>query len=353
MIRKLRHRPRSDNQVNQARRRGGRWARRVYLAMVAALLVAISDYAWGDMVFLRADGVVVRDRVTVASTSRVRIEAVHVRGGQNVAAGDPLVQVESTEILNRIADLTLRHAELAQREAELHARLNKATALRPLAESHAAEMSEGIVRLRAGVSSGIVTGERYEDAMREHFDAQRRFADLTVDADALDAGIAALAEARLIAAEALDDLVSHYSEGETVATVPGAVGSDVPEVGEVYGAGAPLLSIHTGEPYVLAYLPATYLFTIEEGMSVRISDGRNAANGRIAEILPISKTLPAEFRTAFQPGDTRQLARITFDGAQPFPARASVRITAETPMPELLRSLQARYEDAVSGLKPS
>lgn len=295
--------------------------------MLAALGLGIGNYLWGDLLMLQADGIVLRDRTTVGATSVVRIEAVHVRSGQTVSAGDTLLRVGSTEILDRIADLSSRDADLAQREAALRSRRRLADDLLPFAERRADEAARVLDRLDVALDRGLVVTERHEDAMRAHFDAQTARLRLASERRTLDAEIAALATARRTVTDALRELKAHFRDGAIRATVSGTVGVDVPAVGEVYSAGEPLLSVFSGDTYVLAYLPRSYVFAIEPGMTVRVTDGRNSAEGAIAGILPVSQALPEELRTAFQPGDRRQLARIRISGEAQFPVFAGVHVT--------------------------
>lgn len=327
MVRKLRRRPRSDNHVNQIRRRRRGLGRRIYLLMLAVLGLGLANYFWGGLVMLHADGIVLRDRTAVAATSVVRIEAVHVRHGQSVHAGEVLLHVGSAEILDRVADLSAREAELAQREAALRSRMSLAADLLPLAKQRAEEAAGALTRLDGAVGRGLVLTERYDNAMRANYDAQTARLRLASERKSLDSEIAALTEARRTLNDALTALKSHFGDGTIRAAVSGAVGADVPAVGEVYNAGDPILSIFSGKSYILAYLPQNYLFAIDRGTAVRVSDGRHSVNGVITGILPVSQELPAAFQKAFRPGDRRQLARIDLPDGSPFPVFATVQVT--------------------------
>ena len=327
MVRKLRRRPRSDNHVNQIRGRRRGLGRRIYLLMLAVLGLGLANYLWGGLVLLHADGIVLRDRTTVAATSVVRIEAVHVRHGQSVQAGEILLHVGSAEILDRVADLSARDADLAQREAALRSRIRLAADLLPLAKQRAEEAAGVLTRLDGAVGRGLVLTERYDNAMRANYDAQTTRLRLASERKSLDAEVAALTEARRTLTDALTSLKSHFGDGTIRAAVSGTVGTDVPAVGEVYNAGDPILSIFSGKSYILAYLPQNYLFAIKPGTAVRVTDGRHSMNGVITGILPVSQELPTAFQRAFRPGDRRQLARIELPGDSPFPVFATVQVT--------------------------
>ncbi|MGP1396930.1 MAG: HlyD family secretion protein [Inquilinaceae bacterium] len=326
MIRKLKARPRVDTFQNAPRRPGSSWGRFVYLGLLALLGLGLANYVWGDTVFLRADGLTLRDRTLVAATSIVRVEEVHVRPGQRVRADDILLRVGSTEVLDRIADLAMRDAELAEREAALRSRRNLAVSLLPLAERRAAETSELLRSLESLSKQGLVASDRYEQVTVGNYDAETEKVRLATEIEGLEAEIEALVTARGHARLALGDLEAHYNSGVIRAATDGIVGDIVPSVGEAFRAGEPLLSVLSGDPYVLAYLPRSYLFAIESGRSVQVRSGRLTAIGTVTDILPVSQALPAEFQNAFKPDQTRQLARIEFDETSNFPIFGSVEI---------------------------
>lgn len=329
MVRRLRNRPRPDTHANQLRKAGGNWARRVYLVLLLVLAMGLGNYVWGDLLLFRADGIILCRRVDIAATSVVRVEEVFVTRGQSVEAGDLLLRVSSAEILDAIAEQTLRIAELAREEAALRSRVRRAEALLPLARRRALRMSEAAARLADPTAKSLVTADRLARALDDEYDAEAEQAQLSAESTALEAEIATLTSARAAAAEALKGLEHHYAAGEIRAGVSGTISAEVPAVGEVFAAATPLLSIHSGQEYVLAYLPSRYLLPINEGMRVRMSDGRLTASGEIVEILTISDTLPDAFRTAFKPGDRRQLARIRLSRPHSFPLFSDIRVTQE------------------------
>ena len=100
-------------------------------------------------------------------------------------------------------------------------------------------------------------------------------------------------------------------------------------VGNVYRPGDPLLSISSGDPYVLIYLPRRYLFSIYVGMQMRVTDGQHTENGVVSEILPVTASLPKEFQNTFQPSDRNQLAKVRAGERIAFSAQAKGhRLTA-------------------------
>ena len=127
----------------------------------------------------------------------------------------------------------------------------------------------------------------------------------------------------------LADLQAHYAGGVIVAPVTGTVGVSVPSIGNVYRTGEPMLTLYSGDPYVLAYLPHRYMFSINVGDKVTVSDGQHSASGTVAEILPMTDALATEFQNTFKPRDRSQLAKIRLPGTTPFPLLQKVSVTAK------------------------
>lgn len=349
-MRKLRKRPRPDRLENQPRKTGSALGQRVYLALLALLLFGIANYVAGDRLLLRADGLVLRHQTRVAATSIVRIESVEVRPGQTVRPGDVLFRTTSAELLDRIADYAIRHAELTEREGARNSRLGVLDELVPLAETRLADAEQALATLETLKEGGLVSTERYERASESRYAATNDLLQLSSESRRLNSETAALRDARARAGAAVGDLERHYAGGVVRATTTGSVGDQVPVKGEVFLAGELILDVHSGRPHVLAYLPDDYLFGIDTGRAVAVTSGRVRADGRIVEILPVSQTLPRGFQNAFKPDRTRQLARIEFDAPPPFPTHASVHVTGRGGAARLAFGAVERFAETLSAL---
>jgi hypothetical protein len=73
------------------------------------------------------------------------------------------------------------------------------------------------------------------------------------------------------------------------------------------------------------------LFPVYIGMKLQVTDGQNTASGAIAEILPVTDTLPKEFQNTFQPSDRNQLAKIELASSSSFPLLQKVRVSRSFP----------------------
>ena len=327
MVKSLRKRPRPDALKTEQRRATNMTGRLVYLFMLAALVLAGINFLFGDMVFLRADGLVLRDKTTVSTTYLARVESVNVESGQAVSSGMPILQVQSTEILERLAELSSKKASLTAKAAEFKMRAGKATSLLPLAKKREDESAKMLKKFDDLSGRNVVTLAQYGDALRARFDARQSFVEIEAQERALNGELDAIDAARLDAEKALARLRNHYADGIVQATVDGAVGTSVPSRGDVYRPGETILEIYSGKAYVLAYLPRRYLFGVKVGTAVEVKSGRHNATGIISDILPVTGALPNEFQNSFKPRDRNQLARITFDEPSPFPLHEKVSVS--------------------------
>jgi len=327
MIKSLRKRPRPDALKTEQRRATNATGRLVYLCLLGAMLATGANFLFGDLVFLRADGLVIRDKSTVSTTYLARVEAVDVKPADVVAKGAVVLRLQSMEVLERLADLSSRNASLAAKAAAFNVRSETIAKLLPLAERRERETARILKKFDELSHVKLVTPARYDDAMRARFEAQRSLVRFKAEDRALKEELAALRAAQSDAEAALADLRAHYGKGVVRAPVGGAVGTSTPSVGDVYNPGETILSIYSGEPYILAYLPRRYLFPILPGTRVKATSGRMSATGVISEILPVTGALPKEFQNSFKPRDRSQLARIRFDAPSSFPLHAKIKIT--------------------------
>jgi multidrug resistance efflux pump len=291
----------------------------------------VANYLLGDFFLLNADGLVLRDQHVVATTYIARVESVEVREGQAVKAGDALLKLQSTELLERLADLSTKQADIIAKITDFKVRAESVTELLPLAERREAEAAQAIHQFDTLLEGKYVTSVRYEEALRANYEASRERVTLFTQGNVLKEELTSLDQARNDADDALTKLQSIYADGLVHSPVNGAIGTTIPSIGNVYRPGDPILSIYSGEPYVLLYLPRRYLFTIHTGMEVRITDGREVADGVVTEILPLTDTLPKEFQNTFKPSDRNQLAKIKITAQSPFPLNQKVTVSRHMP----------------------
>jgi multidrug resistance efflux pump len=326
-IQALRKRIRPDNIPNEQRVARGSAGRIIYLIFLGLFALAVLNYIFGDFLLLRADGLVLRDHTVVATTFIARVEKVTVKQGEIVKEGTPLLQLQSLDVLERIADLSFKQADLAAKATEFKIRADSVEQLLPLAERRETEAQRVITQFQGMQKEGFVRSAPYADALKAGYEASKDRVTLTSQSRVLKEELSALDAARIDADETFRDLQKLYANGLVRAPVSGSVGAVVPFLGNVYPPGEPMLSIYWGEPYVLLYLPRRYLFAVYVGMKVQVSDGQHTENGVISEILSVTDTLPKEFQNTFQPSDRNQLAKIKLSADSHYPLNQKVSVS--------------------------
>lgn len=329
MINKLKSRPRSDSFVNEPIKKRRHWDRAIYLVLLTAFGVGLANYVAGDRLFLRAGGIVLRERSVIAATALVRVTEVAVRPGQSVDDGDVLLRAESIDVLGRLADLTMRDATLAEREVALRSRLGISDRLLPSAKERLESFKDRLSVLSAEDSEVLVPISRRETVAENVYDAETEVATLEASVESLAREIEVVEDARGHARQAIKEMKTHYANGLHTAGVQGIVSDSVPAPGEVFRPGEPIVTLMWGKPHVLAYLPETYVFGINAGDRVVVTNGSMRHQGVIEAILPVSKSIPDEFRTAFRLDESKQMARVALDPNSPFPVQSPVRITKQ------------------------
>lgn len=326
-MRSIKKRLRPDAIPNEKRMIRGRAGRVIYLILLAFFSLGVLNYLFGDYVFLDADGLVLRDKNVIATPYVARVESVDVKEGQSINAGMPLLKLQSTELLERLADLSTKRAELVTKATDFKIRAESVAQLLPLAERRVEEADNTIKQYDGLVIARLVTSAGYQEALRASYDASRDRVGLTTQRKVLAEEVSSLHEALNDADQAIANLQKVYSDGIVVSPIDGTIGAAVPAVGNVYRPGDPILTVYSGDAYVLVYMPRRYLFPITLGMAVEVTDGRNTAKGVMAEILPVTDTLPKEFQNTFKPSDRNQLAKIKLNAGAPFPLNQKVSVS--------------------------
>lgn len=334
-LKRLKKRPRSDSHDTDRRDPRKQWDRTIYLSLLAIFALSLCNYFLGDRVFLRADGLVLRDRTVLSATSLVRVSDVRIRTGQSVSEGDFLFRAESPGVLDRLAEFSMRVAELDERAAGLRGRARLSAELLPMAQERALRLNRDMDGLETARVAGLappkrrqtlLTTTRRQTIETQAYDAQAELKRLKALRTALDKELAALASARDQAQNAVDRLSGYYADGSQFAPTDGIIAGTVPSVGEVFTPGQPMTTVLWGAQYILTYLPNGYIFPLKPGQEVRVRSGMISEFGTIEKILPVSDSLPDEFQNTFRSRERRQLARISLPENSSIPTQATVRV---------------------------
>ncbi len=266
----------------------------------------------GRSVLLGADGMVTRQRIAVATPWHdARIREVYVRPGDKVEAGQKIAIVESTTILRSLADLSAEKARISSRMAELDARKAVVATLLPLAESSAKQAQAFLATIQKAGADGLAVNKSLHEMMAASVQASERFLSMQAEQTSIGVEIEANKKAMDQVSAAYDNLQHSYDNGILYAPVSGHIGSNVAMVGEVLSAGKDeIAGIYTGASFVLAYIPESYWFDVEDGQKVAVKVRGQTVAGYIESVLPVTEALPPEFQLPNRARGRGQLVRV-------------------------------------------
>jgi len=277
---------------------------------------------------LRADGLVSRDRVTVAPPFEGRVAAVLVHPGDVVERGQKIAVVESATISRTLSELSADGARLSIGVAQLAARHRVATQTLPIAETNANQTSAYLTDLMKASARGLAVNRSLQEMMTASLTAFDRVATLRAERDALPGELEAERSALNENRAAYQRLSALYAGGTLYANASGIVGNNLAAVGEVIATGSRgIADIYTGTSFVLAYVPDSYLFSIAEGESVGVKVRNAIFNARIDRILPITETLPDKLQNSNKARERGRLIRIALLDPNELPIDQQIEVT--------------------------
>lgn len=225
---------------------------------------------------LLLQGEVDAPNVNLSSKVRGRVQSIHVNRGDNVKVGDILITLDSPELL---AQVKAAQAERDQAKAQLDLSENGTReesiryyqALLEQAKANFENASKDYQRNKAISTKGYVSQSVLDNALkaRDAADQQVKSAQANLD-EALHGDRIEqkqIYQAKLQQAEEqLNQLIIQYKDLQVKSPVNGEVGSIPAEVGELFNATSPLLTV--------VELPNAYfVFNIRENILVNIHKG--------------------------------------------------------------------------------
>ena len=350
-MRRLRNRQtRIDALRSESRpRKRGRVGRYVYLSSLALLLLFLFDQFAGELVYLKADGMVSQDISLVATEYDGIVQDMPVTQGAQVSAGDTVALLRSSDILRDLASLSNELARVRARLGELRVRQAKVDALLPVARERAAEMEIYRERLDSLKARGLSTTGQLTSVIDDAFEAIEKVRELEAEKEILDAELVEAQETVARARSALDELRWLYDEGVVRARRDGIVGSVDVEPGAGVQKGQRIAEIFHGKRYVLAYVPTGALYTVEPGRNVVLRTGFRTIEGKVEETVDVAPRLPREFQQTFGTVDRKQLVRIRVDSeGEPLPLFATVTVSSPYALrPLVIDGIASAWEGAV------
>lgn len=328
-IRKLKKREKLDNlqTTRRATKRGlGRF---IYLGIMAGICFLALDFMVGDLVLLRADGLVLRERHIIGATYPAQIRKVMIKPGQTICDGDKLLELESHEVLSNIASLSSRYAKLVSQLAEDSSKLQSSRSMLPLARKRLRMASILREKYQKPAFMSVITNRENRAVLNDLYLAQKDTTELESRQSSLSSKIVLLVDAKEELRSALKELKRHYRHGNIHAPLSGFAGAKLPNTGQVVKSGDTLLEIFSGPSYVLAFVPTGTLYQIKPGNKVVVSNGFQDMDGEITELLPIAKSLPTEFQQSFGTKKQGQIVRIKLLNTLDLPVYTKVTVKGD------------------------
>ncbi|WP_293384951.1 HlyD family secretion protein [Phenylobacterium sp.] len=291
------------------------------VGIVVVIGVAVLGFRWfthGRFVQSTNDAYVRADQVTVAPKVSGYVEAVYVADNQAVAAGQPLLKIDTA---NYDATLATQRATAAAREADIEAArrqvaqqqeaVAQASAQLKGAQDAAAYADHEAERYKLLSSQGVETQQRYAQAVDQRNQAQataRANAAAKAQAERQVATLSAQvgqAEAQLKAAQA-QVTTAQINLGDTLirAAIAGRIGDKSVRLGQFVQPGARLMSVvPVQDVYLVGNFKETQIGRMQIGQRATVS--LDAFGGRKIEAVVDS----------FSPGTGAQFALLPPENA--------------------------------------
>ena len=349
MVTRLTRGPRIDTLQNEMRRRRNSWDRWIYFGLVGAFLIWIGDLFVGDLFYLSAEGLVLSDRVVLATQFPAQIEELRVVEDGKVKAGEVVARLRSKEVEETLAKLSADIASATARATQFAIRRKVIEAVRSTAQR--AVETANLTRAEAEqlISKNLISNKRIWEMIDDELKSRLMLSQMEAEDRGIDQDLPQLQASIEEASLAREQLKRNYNDGRIESPVDGIVGHLPVSKGSVARLGEPLMEIFTGDPYVLAYVPEGAFYSLHTGDPVNIAVGLKTYLGEISDVFPVTAQLPRAFQDTVRPPPRAQVVRITFASGQELPTLfAKPRIRAASWMPRWLASESAAATPPVS-----
>lgn len=266
------------------------------------------------------------DRTVVASLYNARVIAVHVQPGEQVKKGTLLLTMQSPDLLVELGRHYTHRGNIIRRDSEIQSRLASIGVLKPQAASRKTKAAAYEAETSRVGKEGFASTSHLAGTARDSYEAARDLSLLETEEVSLHDEMVVQAKIRAESDTLIQELQSIYDNGQIHSPTDGKVGPRIPDRGQIVRTGEPLLEILRGPPYVLAYLPTSRAYDVTDGDQVIVSDGAHRALGRVVRQDNMAEVVPREFQSQFGSVDVRQVFRVEFNGAPPFPLFSKVRV---------------------------
>jgi multidrug resistance efflux pump len=286
-----------------------RW---IYISGVIVLVIWLANFAFGSLLYLQSEGLVLGEPGVVAAEFPVTVRDILVRQGERVKKGQVAAIVSSQNVTETIARLTADIAVRESRKSELRIRSSVVNGLLALAQDRQNIASDTRKALETLIPHGNLSLNQRSAAIDMEYRSYQDLESLKAEQPVLNEELATLSGALAEAEGAIADLRKLYDDGRLRMPIDGVISRIVANKGSVARAGDPIVELYSEQRFVLGYVPTGALYRLAAGDEVQIKVGLQTARGTITRVEPVAQALPREFQRAFEPVDTQQLIRVEF-----------------------------------------
>lgn len=317
--------PNVPDPVESRRRAAGRMVRFAYGAIVFGVLAFFVIYFGRPLVYLGGPGTVTAPRYMVSLPHIVQVQAMKVKPGAVVEAGQEIALVTSPQIDSVLATYMNALADVATRRAELRIKLRVAEESLASSRSYLQLTEETIARIEETSAASLtyrvdMYGERAR-AQQTLVSQEAEIEEATVQLADLDAFSQQI--------RAHMDAVEHsFGGGKVLAPIAGVVAPNVAYVGQSLLAGSPIAEIlDPTDIFVDWYIPNARLIDPRPDDQVMVVFGNRRIRGTIIDILPVSDIYASQQPQFGRDRQATQIGRIRFnEGAQAPPLNSTVYV---------------------------
>jgi multidrug resistance efflux pump len=317
---RLRRRPRFDTVQNELRARGRSWGRWIYIGLLGLFAIWVFDLLIGPLVYFRAEGLVLRDRVVLATQYPAVVDELNVQEGWDAKKNQVVATVRSQSVEESLAKLYSGLTEGLSRTTQLQVRNRVIEATQQMAEQRYKEAHEARLATDKLRNEQLLTVGRRAELVKSEIESAQAQTEAQVERKAISETLPQLTSSVEAAKQAVARLRETYADGVVKSPVDGVVGYLRVARGSVVQPGEPLMELFTGQPYVLAYVSEGALYDLQPGDPVTIRVGFSRYAGHVARLFPVAGQLPKEFQNTFQPVARARIVRIEFEPNEHYPA---------------------------------
>ncbi|QRM41080.1 HlyD family efflux transporter periplasmic adaptor subunit [Rhizobium rhizogenes] len=322
-----------------------RLGRFVYFLLVIGFSFYLVMALIGHLIVLNADGLVTSDRFVVGAAYTARVVATNVSPGAKVSKGQVVAELESTEVLASIAQLSQNLLAAQASSQALERRRQVIASLLPIATRRLNDARQAADRLGIDPKGDIMPQTYRLDVLKETFDAERDLVTLRAEGDSLETELKGIDETLAKLNVAIQKTEDAYANGVVRSPVDGTVGAAVASPGQVLRAGEPVMEVLNGSQFVLAYLANGRLYDVQPGEQVILTDGVRSVEGNVDRVDVVADNLPADFRSTFGVRERQQIMRVIANGQLPFPYLSRVDVVS----PWSISHLTAIVKNSIAG----